>query len=122
MQKQIGTYGKTRDVYTKYKASGWSRKFYDEHTGDIILHRAAKKYFDELGLKKLPKIAELKQEYAALAADKKNLYSDYHYLKETSRALQVARVNAEQILGITPDGKNRDVSRKKQRNNTHEIS
>ena len=115
LQKYIGTYGKTRDIYAKYKASGWDRNFYDIHVSDIILHRAAKKYFDGLGLKKLPKMAELKQEYATLAAEKKKLYSGYHSLKEKSHEWQIAKSNAAQILGIAPDAKNEEIPRKKQR-------
>ena len=121
LQKYVGQYGKTRDVYAAYKASGWSRSFYDEHAADIILHRAAKKYFDGLGKKKLPSINQLKQEYAALAAEKKKLYSGYNELKENSRALAVAKGNADRILGITPDAQNRDASRDEQRRDTHDI-
>lgn len=121
LQKYIGQYGKTRDVYAKYKASGWSRVFYDEHAADIILHRAAKKYFDGLGLKKLPSINQLKQEYATLAAEKKKLYSGYHELKDNSRALAVAKGNADRILGITPDTQNRDASRKQTQDKSHDI-
>ncbi|MCL2821559.1 MAG: relaxase/mobilization nuclease domain-containing protein [Oscillospiraceae bacterium] len=103
LQRYIGQYTKTRNVYAKYKASGWSREFYEKHTTDIILHRAAKKYFNEIGKKKLPSIAQLKQEYAKLSAEKKALYSDYHKLKKTSRELITARTNCEQILGISPE-------------------
>ena len=46
LQKQIGTYGKTREVFAAYRKSGYSEKFYEEHRTDITLHRAAKKYFD----------------------------------------------------------------------------
>jgi chaperonin cofactor prefoldin len=102
LQKQIGTYGKTKEVYAKYKASGWNQNFYDAHVADILLHKAAKKYFDSLGLKKLPKMADLKQEYAMLAAQKKKLYSGYHELKEKSRNLSTAKMNADTILGIRP--------------------
>jgi hypothetical protein len=45
MQKQIGVYHKTHKVYDAYKRSGWDRAFYDANAADIILHRAAKKYF-----------------------------------------------------------------------------
>ena len=69
LQKQIGPYGKTRDIYAKYQASEWSQDFYDIHAADIILHRAVKKYFSELNVKKLPSINQLKQEYATLAAE-----------------------------------------------------
>ena len=121
LQKYIGQYGKTRDVYAAYKASGWSRSFYDEHAADIILHRAAKKYFEGLGKKKLPSINQLKQEYAALAAEKKKLYSGYNELKENSRALAVAKGNADRILGITPDAQNRNASREQTRRDSNEI-
>jgi hypothetical protein len=59
LQKYIGQYSKTRDVFAAYRASGWSAAFNSEHTADILLHRAAKKHFDGLGLKKLPSIAML---------------------------------------------------------------
>jgi hypothetical protein len=121
LQKQIGVYGKTRDIYSKYKASGRSRDFYDIHAADIILHRAAKKYFDELGVKKLPPVTVLKREYAELAAEKKKLYGGYHALKDLSRELSVARANAERMLGPTPDGQNRDVSRAQTRGNSREL-
>jgi hypothetical protein len=121
LQKHIGQYGKTREIYAKYKASGWSRDFYDVHAADIILHRAAKKYFDGLGVKKLPSINGLKQEYAILAAEKKKLYGGYHALKDLSRELSTARVNAERILGITPEGRSTDASRRQTRRDSHEI-
>ena len=121
LQKHIGTYGKTRDIYAKYKASGWDRDYYDIHAADIILHRAAKKYFDGLGIKKMPTIKGLKQEYAELAVERKTLYGDYHRLKGLSRELSVARANAERILGIAPDAQNRNVSRGQNRRDSHDI-
>jgi len=56
LQKHIGTYSKTREVFAKYKASKWNSDFYEEHRADITLHRAAKKYFDGLGLQKPPQL------------------------------------------------------------------
>jgi len=81
------------------------------------LHRAAKKYFDGLGLKKLPTIAALKQEYAALAAEKKKLYSGYCATKDNMRELVVAKDNATKILGLTPETQERGAQRHEQRNN-----
>jgi len=113
LQKHIGTYGKTREVYSKYKASGWNREFYEEHRADITLHRAAKKHFDSIGIKKLPTIAALKQEYAALLADKKKLYSGYHEAKDNMKQLLVAKGNAQRILGIDADAQERNVERER---------
>jgi len=117
LQKHIGTYSKTRNTYAKYKASGWDRDFYESQRADISLHRAAKKHFDGLGLKKLPPIASLKQEYAALVAEKKKLYSGYRSAKNNMRELVVAKENATKILGLTPETQKGDAGRGQQRNN-----
>jgi len=77
LQKHIGTYNRTRDVYRQYKASRYSKSFRAEHEGAILLHQTAKKAFDALGTKKLPGIKALQTEYAKLLTEKKRLYRDY---------------------------------------------
>ena len=59
LKTQIINYAKTRTVFDGYKASGYSKKYLTEHEADIILHRAAKKTFNELELKKLPTVKSL---------------------------------------------------------------
>ena len=49
-----------------YKLIVYSKKYLAEHEPDILLHRAAKKAFNENGLKKLPTVKSLKEEYARL--------------------------------------------------------
>jgi len=110
MQKQIGSYGKTRDIYAKYKASGWDRGFYDIHATDIILHRAAKKYFNDLGYgkgKKLPSINMLKQEWATMDSEKKSLLRGYKELKDHRMNLLVAKDTCQRLLGINQDAPER---------------
>ena len=36
----------------------YSKKFREEHEEEILLHQAAKNAFDEMGVKKLPKVKE----------------------------------------------------------------
>ena len=74
LQKHIGTYGKTREIYAQYRKLPPKKQavFYAEHASAIISCEAAKRYFDGLGLKKLPSVQSLKQEYAALLADRKS--------------------------------------------------
>ena len=108
LQKYIGQYGKTRKVFEKYKASGYDKTFYEEERADIDLHRAAKKYFNGLGLKKIPKIDELRQEYAVLDEEKKTLYSGYHKKKKVMRELVIAKSNCSTILGVKNDEQERD--------------
>lgn len=45
LQKHIGAYGKTKDIYAAYRKSGWSKKYYAEHKVDIDLHKETKKSF-----------------------------------------------------------------------------
>ena len=108
LQKQIGIYGRTREVYKAYKASGWDKKYYADHQEQIGLHRAAKKYFNGLGLTRLPKISELKQEYATLLAGKKKDYTEYRTVKENMTRLLTARENASRILDIRPGTQKQD--------------
>ncbi|GHT86213.1 hypothetical protein FACS18947_5870 [Bacteroidia bacterium] len=114
LQKRIGVYSKTRKTYETYRKSGWDRSFYDANATDIILHRAAKKYFDAQGLKgKLPPIATLKQEWATLESEKKLLYKDYHAVKPRHKELQTALMNADNILhGHTTPQQERQVPKK----------
>jgi hypothetical protein len=121
LQKQIGTYGKTRAVFDAYKKSGYDRAYYDANAADIILHRAAKKFFDTQGFKgKLPSINQLKQDYAATLTEKKKLYADYHKLRDSSKELAVAKANADRLLDITETAPNRDVSHTTPKRNSHE--
>ena len=61
---------KTREVYVAYRKAGYSKKFREEHEEEILLHQAAKNAFDEMGVKKLPKVKELQIEYAKLLEEK----------------------------------------------------
>ncbi len=71
LKTHIINYAKTRDVYTAYRKAGYSKKIYDEHTSELLLHRASKAAFDELQTKKLPAIKTLQAEYAELFSAKK---------------------------------------------------
>lgn len=101
LKTQIINYARTRKVFEEYKASRYSKKYFAEHEGDIILHRAAKKTFNEMGLKKLPAVKSLQTEYAALLSEKKAAYAEYREAREEMKRLLVYRANAEQILGIS---------------------
>lgn len=62
LKTHIINYAKTRDVYTSYRKAGYSKRFYEEHTSDLLLHKAAKAAFDELQMKKLPTVKTLQAE------------------------------------------------------------
>ena len=91
MQKHIGTYRKTKDIFVQYGKSRNKQKFYAEHEADIEKHKTAKAYFNRINIDKLPTIATLKQEYAALEVEKKVLYKDYHAKRDFMREVLTAK-------------------------------
>lgn len=99
LKTHIINYAKTRDIYTAYRKAGYSKKYYDAHESDIIIHKAAKKAFDDLALKKLPTVKSLQAEYAQLLSEKKAMYADYQKAREEMRSLQTAKANVDRILG-----------------------
>ena len=100
LQKHIGAYVKTKDVFAAYKKSGYSKKFLAEHEAAIAEHKAAKKFFDEQKLEKLPTFKTLQQEFAALTAEKKKLYSEYHPARKYMQEILMAKQNAERFLNF----------------------
>lgn len=99
LKKHIVNYSKTREVYAGYRKAGYSKKYLAEHEGEITLHKAAKKAFDELGVKKLPSVNSLNAEYAQLLSEKKSAYGEYRAAREEMRTLLVLKQNIAQILG-----------------------
>ena len=63
------------------------------------MHKAAKQFFDEQGLKKLPTVKSLQAEYAQLLSEKKAMYAEYRQTKNEMRSLQTAKANVDRILG-----------------------
>lgn len=99
LRTHIINYSKTRDVYVAYRKAGYSKKFLAEHEADILLHKAAKKAFDELGLKKIPTVKSLQAEYAKLLEEKKKAYGEYRQSRDEMRELLTVKANVDRLLG-----------------------
>ena len=106
MRSHIINYAKTRDTYVAYRKAGYSKKYLSEHESDILLHKAAKKYFDDAGVQKLPSVKEINAEYAELLAKKKTAYEEYTKAREEMKELLIAKANVDRILGIEKDAEN----------------
>ena len=59
LKTHIINYSKTREVYAAYKKSRHKKEFLAEHGAEIAQHEAAKKAFDALNGKPIPKVAQL---------------------------------------------------------------
>ena len=90
---------------TSYVVRDWllpstrTRLHLAEHEGDILLHKAAKKAFDEMGVKKLPSVKSLQEEYAKLLSEKKAAYAEYRRSCDEMRELLLHKQNVDRMLG-----------------------
>ena len=104
LRTHIVNYARTRDTYTAYRKAGYSPKFRSEHEADILLHQAAKRAFDELNVKKLPKMKDLQAEYATLLAEKKAAYTELRKARDEARELLTVKTNVDRVLQDTGRG------------------
>ena len=111
LQKQIVNYAKTRAIYVEYRKAGYSKKFRAAHETEILLHQAAKKHFDELGITKLPSVKSLREEYAGLLEQKRKAYSAYKQARADMRELYNVRANVDYLLNVSTIEQNRDKTR-----------
>ena len=98
LKTHIINYAKTREVYTAYRKTGYSKAFLEAHREEITLHKAAKAAFDEAGLQKLPKVKELDAEFAELLAKKKAAHPDYRKARNEMQELVRAQKNVERFF------------------------
>ena len=102
LKTHIIQYSKTREIYAAYKKSRHKKEFLAEHGAEIAQHEAAKKAFDALGGKPIPKVAQLSEQYAALLAEKQKEYDEYRAARQDMIAYQTAKANVDKILGLEP--------------------
>lgn len=98
LRTHIINYSKTRDVYVAYRKAGYSKKFYEEHTADLLLHKAAKQAFDALASKKLPTVKALNTEYSELLSAKKKAFTEYTNARAEMREVLIVKANVELFL------------------------
>lgn len=115
LKTHIINYSKTRDVYAAYQKSRHKKEFRAEHEAEIAQHEAAKKAFDDLGGKPIPKVAQLSQEYARLLAEKQGQYEEYRAARQDMIAYQTAKRNVDKILGLTPEQQEQNREQKPER-------
>ena len=76
------------DVYYTYAC-----KNCEQETGEANIVKAAKKAFDELGVKRLPSVKSLQEEYAKLLSEKKAAYAEYRRSRDEMRELLLHKQN-----------------------------
>ena len=93
-RQAIRDYSRTKEVYTQYRESGWSVKFYQEHRQEIEDHRNAQAVYSSLG-GKMPTLKELTAEYDRLKEQKESDQAALDELKPKLTDLKHIRYNYE---------------------------
>lgn len=113
LKTSIINYAKTREVYAAYRKSGYSKKFFETNREEILLHKAAKASFDQLELKKLPKVKDLSAEYTQVLAEKRKLYEEYRAAKKEMMDYQIAKQDIDRFLKIDEEQHQKDKDKTK---------
>lgn len=103
LKMHIINYSKTRNIYAAYKKSHYSKTFRMEHEDEIVKHEASKAAFDALQGKKIPKVAELSEQYALLLSEKQATYTEFKASRKEMIDLQTVKQNVDRILNLTLD-------------------
>ena len=93
-RQTIRDYSRTKEVYTRYRESGWSVKFYQEHRQEIEGHRNAQAVYSSHD-GKMPTLKELTTEYDGLKERKENDQAALDELKPKLTDLKHIRYNYE---------------------------
>ena len=93
-RQTIRDYSRTKEVYTQYRESGWSVKFYQEHRQEIEDHRNAQAVYSSHD-GKMPTLKELTAEYDGLKERKENDQAALDKLKPKLTDLKHIRYNYE---------------------------
>ena len=91
-RQAIRDYGRTKEVYTQYRESGLSVKFYQEHRQEIEDHKTAQAVYSSFD-GKLPTLKELTAEYDGLKEEKETDQAALDKLKPKLTDLKHIRYN-----------------------------
>ena len=100
LKGQIINYLRSSEVYAEYRKSGYSKAYLSENERTIATHKAAKQAFDSLGIKKLPTVKSLQDEYNHLINEKKTIYSEFIDVRKDMKEILTAKANVDRLLGL----------------------
>ena len=96
-KKAILVYRRTKEVYAKFRESGWSPALYREHKADIEAHKEAQAVYSAAD-GKLPTLAELSEEYDLLLSHKRKTGEEVSRLNEELKNLRHIKSNMDTLL------------------------
>lgn len=103
LRTHLLNYWQSKTVRQEYKAMKPGKKrdaYYREHESELLLSKAAEKFFKEHGISSpLPQRKNLQAEIERLISEKNVLYEDYRDKKKRADELVTVKHNLEQMVG-----------------------
>lgn len=112
LQFHVLQYCKTKPLRQEWKTLRSEKArttFRAQHESDLLRMEAAKRYFDQQGLQKLPSYKTLQREIEGLVQEKNQLYRRYLPAREKFRELDTMRHNLRQLLRQPEQDRQREV-------------
>ena len=98
LKKHIINYTKTKGIYTSYRESGFSAKFYESNVEEILLHQSAKQTFDSISSSKIPSLRDLQQEFNTCLDSKNVILKDYVKQKNMMKESLTVQSNVDHLF------------------------
>jgi len=122
MVTHLQNYNKAKNVFAEYRASGYSRKYYEAHRDVLALRQAAKQAFDEYVKENgkdtpLPRLKDLHAEYAMVLERKKKTYAAYR----KQRSEMQDYLMAQKIVEVMLEKDDREKERERQQQEQNRI-
>lgn len=115
LTKHIAQYQATKPVYEQYKNAKDKKKFYDEHTAEIIIFESSRDTLNAIHRDvKLPGLNALKAELTQLSEEQQRLYDERNRLKKEQKTIETVKTNVDGFLSPDRDNQREQVERKDQ--------
>ena len=98
LRNHILDYVKTKETYQEYRKSGYGSKFREEHREEITRHENAKKAFEDLNGRPVPKIKDINDEFQRILREKREAYTEYYEERKEAREALIVRENIRTLL------------------------
>lgn len=103
LNHHIENYLSTNETYIKYKEGGYKKSFEEKNISQLLLHKAARDYFNKHGYggkdgKLLPKPAELTTENKKLTAQKSQLYNSYRKAQQEQKEINNTKIICDRLI------------------------
>ncbi len=108
MKNHILDYMKTKEIFRAYRESGYADQYHEEHRDEIAKYKAAKKAFDSLEGKPIPKLKDINGEFQRVLQKKREAYKEFQEASRNAREALIVRENIRSLYRAEESEREKD--------------